>query len=199
MQEIPMRRGGDAGARGAGSACRRDPGVVGLLRDVLGGLLLGLAVASPMTAGEVVLRVDGLACPFCAFGIEKKLEALPTVAGIEVQMDEGKVTLELEEGARLDFAALEGAVADAGFTLRKVLIEDVVGTLSRDEAGELLLRSTEPPATFRLQLPQEDAWSGARPGATVAVSGTVEQYAPEPVPLRVSALRPIDPASEATP
>ena len=199
MREIPTQRGDEARARGAGSSWGRRGGGGGLSRGVLGGLLLGLALANPMAAGEVVLRVDGLACPFCAFGIEKKLEALPSVAGIEVLMDEGKVTLELEEGTQLDVAALEGAVEDAGFTLRKVLIEDAIGTLSRDAAGELLLRSTEPPATFRLQLPQEDAWSGAQPGATVAVSGTIEQYAPEPVPLRVISLRPVDPSPGATP
>lgn len=156
-------------------------------------LLVGLALVGPgaALAADVVLRVDGLACPFCAFGVEKKLLAVPAVAGIDVRMNEGRVILRLREGERLDVAALDAAVEEAGFTLRKVLIEDAVGTLARGDEGGLVLRCSEPPATFRLRL--ADAAPGAEAGSTVAVSGTVEEYGSEPTPLVVTSLRPVAP------
>jgi len=154
-------------------------------------VVLGLGGVRSSGAADIVLRVDGLACPFCAFGVEKKLLAVPAVEGIDVRMNEGKVILQLREGARLEVAALNAAVEDAGFTLRKVLIEDAVGTLSRDGSGELLLRCSEPPATFRLKLAGEGARLDAKAGSAVAVSGTVEEYEADPAPLVVTSLRPV--------
>ena len=64
------------------------------------------------------LRVDGLACPFCAYGIEKKLTALKGVQRTEVDIASGTVIVTMAEGASLDEAAATKAVKDAGFTLR---------------------------------------------------------------------------------
>ena len=77
---------------------------------------------SAITAAPQVyeLTVDGLACPFCAYGIEKQLSALAGVESIEVDIDEGLVAVTMAEGATLDRADIEQAVMDAGFTLRKV-------------------------------------------------------------------------------
>ena len=162
-------------------------------------LVLGFGWAGAAEAAKVVLRVDGLACPFCAFGVEKKLLAVPSVEGIDVRMNEGKVILHLREGEPLDVSALNGAVEDAGFTLRRVLIENAVGTLSRDGEGALVLRCSEPTATFQLRLAGEDSRPAAEVGSTVTVSGTVEEYGTEPAALVVTSLRPSGSDPGATP
>jgi len=64
------------------------------------------------------LRVDGLACPFCAYGIEKKLNAVKGVQRIDVDIGAGSVIVTMAEGAALDEAAAKQAVKAAGFTLR---------------------------------------------------------------------------------
>jgi len=64
------------------------------------------------------LRVDGLACPFCAYGIEKKLNALPGVERLETNIKEGTVIVMMKDGATLDRATARQAVKDAGFTLK---------------------------------------------------------------------------------
>ncbi len=64
------------------------------------------------------LRVDGLACPFCAYGVEKKLSAIKGVREAAVDIASGTVTVTMAEGAGLDEAAAKQAVKDAGFTLR---------------------------------------------------------------------------------
>ncbi len=143
------------------------------------GLLLALVFSPLAVAGEFTLRVDGLACPFCAHGVEKKLLAVSGVRGIDVLIDEGKVVLELDEEADLDAPALHAAVEKAGFTLRGLLVRDLRGALSRDDEDELLLTCSDPRATFRLEFEMEDATPGLHPGVDateVTVSGTVTDF-----------------------
>ncbi|MFQ5565130.1 MAG: heavy-metal-associated domain-containing protein [Paracoccaceae bacterium] len=92
------------------------------LRVLLVALLL--AVAAPMglaAAGEKVeyaIGVDGLACPFCAYGIEKQLSRIAGVEAVSTDIESGTVAVTMEEGATLEEAAVTNAVEDAGFTLR---------------------------------------------------------------------------------
>ena len=75
----------------------------------------GAAVAAPPV---YELRVDGLACPFCAYGIEKQLARIAGVARIDVDIASGAVTVRLNQGAALDEATAREAVERAGFSLR---------------------------------------------------------------------------------
>lgn len=72
------------------------------------------------------LEVAGLACPFCAYGIEKKLNALDGVDRVDTSIKDGVVTVIMKEGATLDAPTVRRAVEDAGFTL------DGFEQLSRD-------------------------------------------------------------------
>ena len=86
-------------------------------------VLLALAVmALPAAAGaEPIayrLTVDGLACPFCAYGVEKQLSTLEGVSGIKTDIRSGHVTLEMADGTTLDEKAARQAVEAAGFSLR---------------------------------------------------------------------------------
>ena len=68
---------------------------------------------------EVSVQVDGLSCPFCAYGLEKKLRKVGNVASLEIQVSEGRAVLKPEPGTSLDLAAVEEAVRDGGFTPRE--------------------------------------------------------------------------------
>jgi len=63
------------------------------------------------------IEVAGLACPFCAYGIEKKLLALDGVETVETELKDGVVVVAMREGAALDEATAKQAVEAAGFTL----------------------------------------------------------------------------------
>lgn len=83
-------------------------------------LALLLAASGATAAGAVYrLHVDGLACPFCAYGLEKKLGAVQGVRSVDTQIKDGTVTVTMEDGASLDEASARQAVKDAGFHLRK--------------------------------------------------------------------------------
>ncbi len=79
-------------------------------------LLLPLSVFAAPT--QYQLRVDGLACPFCAYGIEKELNRTEGVAGIAIDINAGTVTVTMAEGATMTEAKASQIVKDAGFTLR---------------------------------------------------------------------------------
>ncbi|MFQ5536871.1 MAG: heavy-metal-associated domain-containing protein [Gemmatimonadota bacterium] len=76
--------------------------------------------SSQARAPEIVLGVDGLACPFCAYGLEKKLRRLPGVDSLEIDIDGGEVLLFVKENARVTDEELQQAVDDAGFTIREI-------------------------------------------------------------------------------
>ncbi len=72
---------------------------------------------------KVTLRVDGLACPFCAYGLEKKLKRVEGIDKLDIKLNDGLVILYFKEDAKIDKALLEKKVKEAGFTLRKITIE----------------------------------------------------------------------------
>ncbi len=82
-------------------------------------LMLFAATAALADSHVYKLYVDGLACPFCAYGVEKKVGGLEGVEKVDIDIDEGLVAVTLADGATLDEATAKQAVDEAGFTLRK--------------------------------------------------------------------------------
>jgi len=66
---------------------------------------------------RVRVKVDGLACPFCAYGIEKNLSKVAGVVSVRTDVSAGRVIVVMAAGRTLGRAAAERAVRDAGFTL----------------------------------------------------------------------------------
>jgi len=66
------------------------------------------------------LRVDGLSCPFCAYGIEKKLIRTEGVESVAFDLEKGVVMVKVGEGVTLTESQLKKLVDDAGFTLRSM-------------------------------------------------------------------------------
>jgi periplasmic mercuric ion binding protein len=78
-----------------------------------------LALSGPVFASETYrLNVDGLACPFCAYGVEKKLKNTDGVEAVEIQINDGLVFVTVEAGATFDQARASQIIEQAGFTLR---------------------------------------------------------------------------------
>lgn len=81
------------------------------------------------SAGErITLRVDGLSCPFCAYGLEKKLKSLKGVSNLNIKVNDGVVTLDVKSGVKLTEDHLKKAVKDAGFTLRNIKRESLTAS-----------------------------------------------------------------------
>ncbi len=81
--------------------------------------LLAMVLSSTAFAGgnQYALAVDGLACSFCAYGVEKTLSAIEGVESVETDVKSGQVLVTLAEGKTLSEEVARQAVKDAGFTL----------------------------------------------------------------------------------
>ena len=79
----------------------------------------GLALAA---GKHYSLRVDGLACPYCAYGIEKKLKAIDGVQRVHVDLDRGLVEVDTRDDVTLTEPQLRQLFRDAGFTYRSMQV-----------------------------------------------------------------------------
>jgi len=83
-------------------------------------LMIAVAWSGAVPAASHVYRlyVDGLACPFCAYGVEKNLLAVAGVEKLDIDLEGNFITVVMETGNRLDEERAKQAVSDSGFTLR---------------------------------------------------------------------------------
>jgi len=84
-------------------------------------LLIGLLLPAPAAAEDqavYTVQADGLACPFCAYGIERQLTRIDGVESVETDIKSGTVVIMMKPGVTLEEADAKRAVETAGFTMR---------------------------------------------------------------------------------
>ncbi len=102
------------------------------LRKVVA-LAFAFSLAAPAVSGQdweatqnddprqIEVTILGMACPFCAYGVEQKLKKLEGVVDLEVVLETGIATLALEEHADVSNELLQKTVKDAGFEVAKIV------------------------------------------------------------------------------
>ena len=116
------------------------------MRGILLGVTLALVGLNGSAFADVktlTVTVDGLACPFCAYGLEKKLKQVEGVDSLKIDVDAGEAVMSITPGTRLAAASgeekggrglvsnIREAVEEAGFTPRK-LEATVVGSVAHE-------------------------------------------------------------------
>lgn len=86
-------------------------------RVVVAICLLGMAASAWAAPLQYRIAVNGLSCPFCAYGLEKKLTEVKGVQTVETDISSGSVMVTMIEGATLDRRVAAQAVEAAGFSL----------------------------------------------------------------------------------
>jgi len=93
--------------------------VMKTLGSILFILFLGVAVAGAQEAKPVYkVYVDGLSCPFCTYGIEKKFSKVEGVEKIDIDLKTGTTIITMATGKTLDETTARETVKAAGFTFR---------------------------------------------------------------------------------
>lgn len=95
-----------------------------LLILLTGSQLLGQESTETAPEQKIRIRVDGLSCPFCAYGLEKKLLKIEGVNAIEISIDDGVALLTLDKGTEIAEETIRKEVKDAGFTPREIVYLD---------------------------------------------------------------------------
>jgi len=83
---------------------------------VIVALLLFSTLPGQAQVEEIIINVNGLACPFCVFGLEKKLKTVEGVVSANAELQSGEARIELSSDAIPSFQNLNTAVEKAGFT-----------------------------------------------------------------------------------
>ena len=62
------------------------------------------------------VQVDGLGCPFCAYGLEKKFKEFKGIKNIKIDMETGDFSFTFPNEKALDLKDVESQVDAAGYT-----------------------------------------------------------------------------------
>lgn len=82
----------------------------------IGTMTLNAQTENTTLEGKVTIEVDGLACPFCAYGLEKNLKKIDGVESIDINIDEGSVLLGIADGKQISESVVLKKIEEAGFT-----------------------------------------------------------------------------------
>ncbi len=69
------------------------------------------------------LRVDGLACPFCAYGIDKKFIQTEGVESVDIDIKNGLVIVNTVESKIFSEDELKTIIDDTGFTMKSMSVK----------------------------------------------------------------------------
>ena len=106
-------------------------------------------ISAEAQVNRLAVTVDGLACPFCAYGVEKKLKGVQGVTSLDIRMNEGTVVLRAEKGPSMDIGQIPQAIRDSGFSPREMRVW-VTGTVRR-RGQDLLFQYGGPAEVFSLE------------------------------------------------
>lgn len=94
---------------------------------------------SPVYAGDTTktvyinMMIDGLSCPFCAYGMEKKLKEVAGSKDVYIKLSEGEATMNVPKGKEPTKEDLETIIKNAGFTPREITFSDKAMNSKEDE------------------------------------------------------------------
>ena len=90
------------------------------MKKIILAMLMSFSLSTFAAGTHYSIRVDGLACPYCAYGVEKKLKKISGLSNIKVDLKKGLVTVDAAEGTTLNEKQLKKLFKDAGFTYRSM-------------------------------------------------------------------------------
>ncbi len=113
--------------------------------------------AAPAAAGvrSAVVAVDGMSCPFCAFGVEKKLKEVSGVKSVTVDLKGGKARMDALAGKTIRISEIPAAIRQAGFTPGVIEVV-IVGPVKMDRQGGWFVEDDRSKEVYRLQDPGKD-------------------------------------------
>lgn len=71
---------------------------------------------------QVEAVVEGLGCPFCAYGLEKKFKKVKGIKDIEIDIEEGLFSFTVPVATNMTLEEIDSRVVDAGYTPMEIVI-----------------------------------------------------------------------------
>lgn len=80
------------------------------------GMITMLSTTAQNTMDQFEVQVDGLGCPFCAFGLEKKFNELKGIKQVKIDIETGNFSFTYPSEKSLSMKAVLSQVEKAGYT-----------------------------------------------------------------------------------
>lgn len=109
---------------------------------------LGMQAQKEMDAFEV--QVDGLGCPFCAYGLEKKFKEFKGIKKVAIDIETGDFSFQYPSEKALTMEAVIKKVEKAGYTPITAKITRATGEIETKEANVTALTSKSEVVTQQL-------------------------------------------------
>lgn len=92
-------------------------------------LVIALFITSIVSAqaDKFAVTVEGLGCPFCAYGLEKKFKELKIAKDIKIDIETGLMTFTADAAQSLTAQKIDSQVDKAGYTAKEIKIERANG------------------------------------------------------------------------
>jgi len=89
-------------------------------------LSASLNARSNQTEERVYIKIEikGMACPYCAFGMEKELKKVAGVENVEIELKEGLAYISTPISQKPTKESLEKIIIDGGFTVGEIELSD---------------------------------------------------------------------------
>ena len=87
--------------------------------------------AQSKTMDEFTVQVEGLGCPFCAYGLEKKFKELKGIKKVRIEMETGIMNFDYPADKQLSMEQVEKQVEKAGYTPVSVTIVRADGNIEK--------------------------------------------------------------------
>ena len=71
---------------------------------------------------QFTLRVEGLGCPFCAYGLEKKFKDVKGIKNVKIDIQTGKMTFNVPAANGLKLTDADARVSKAGYTAKGISV-----------------------------------------------------------------------------
>lgn len=79
-----------------------------------------LAFSAKECKGNINVKVNGLVCDFCARALEKVFGKREEVSNIKVDLDNGYININLNEGKTINEATIKQLVTDSGYNVTAI-------------------------------------------------------------------------------
>lgn len=84
---------------------------------------------------KATVKVEGLGCPFCAFGLEKKFKEIKGIKNITIDMESGVMKFKAPESLALSVSAIDKQVTKAGYTAVDVIVNRANGEVDKSSVS----------------------------------------------------------------
>ena len=88
-------------------------------------LMSAISSATMFAQGkQYEVKVDGLSCPICTYGLEKKLKTIDGIENLKIELSTGTATFTVKEGKTVTEEQVKKKVKDAGYTFKSMKFID---------------------------------------------------------------------------